>query len=80
MKFIALMLVLSSPLCFAEDVKSLVGENASPEYKGCLAEDQCPSQMCPTSCAMMHKSDARKDINQKNSGNTNKGSKADGDV
>jgi hypothetical protein len=52
----AVLISLAVNVTFAEDVKNLVGENKSPEYRDCLAEDQCPSQACPGSCAMKNKS------------------------
>ena len=42
--------------------KAGLGENASAEYKDCLAEDKCPSQQCPNSCSMIHKDQNRANI------------------
>lgn len=58
--FFMLMIALSSS-AFASDMK--VGENASPEYKSCLAEDKCPSQRCANSCAMINSTQFKSDRN-----------------
>lgn len=57
----ALMLVCSTTAFAQKKFDKHVGENASPEYKNCLAEDKCPSQRCANSCAMINSAQFKDD-------------------
>ena len=53
-----LLIALALSISFsatAKDSKQLFGENANPTFANCLKEDQCPSQQCPNSCAMINR-------------------------
>ncbi|WP_408098532.1 hypothetical protein ACJVC5_06355 [Peredibacter sp. HCB2-198] len=60
MKILFALMIAVSASAFANE-KAMVGENASPEYKNCLAEDKCPSQRCANSCAMINSTQFKDD-------------------
>lgn len=61
MKILFALMIAVSASAFANNEKAMVGENASPEYKNCLGEDKCPSQMCANSCAMINRAQFKED-------------------
>lgn len=63
MKILFAVMLAFSASAFAQKEGKLVGENASPEYKNCLAEDKCPSQRCANSCAMINSAQFKDDRN-----------------
>lgn len=61
MKILFALMLVCTTSAFAQKESKMVGENASPEYKNCLAEDKCPSQRCANSCAMINSAQFKED-------------------
>jgi hypothetical protein len=68
MKFITTLIFVTFSIVSFAQTKSMVGENANPEFSNCLKEDRCPSQTCKNSCAMMNSQQTRHDVDRSASG------------